>query len=258
MSVLPVESVHRHRSGRGPAVVMLHCLGVDHRLWDDAAAALEGSFSVLRYDLPGHHETPVPDASYRIEDVSAQLGELLDAEGIASASIVGISMGGLVAQHFAATNPERTEKVVLCDTTPRYTEAGRKNWAQRAATARTQGVAAMTDALLNVWFTPAFVAANPPAVRYVRDCFARVSGEGYAKACEALAAADLRMLLPQIEAPTLIVCGDEDVPDFLLAAQSFVRVLPDARLVWLSPARHASPLEQSQKFVEALEAFLRS
>jgi 3-oxoadipate enol-lactonase len=257
MSALPVESVRRHRSGRGPAIVMLHCLGVDHRLWDDAVAALEGSFSVLRYDLPGHHETPVPDEPYTIEDVSAQLGGLLDAEGIASASIVGISMGGLVAQHFAATNPQRTDKLVLCDTTPRYTEASRANWAKRAATARTHGVAAMTDALLKVWFTPAFVEADPPAVRYVRECFAAVSGEGYAKACEALAAADLRMLLADIEAPTLVVCGDEDVPDFLLAAQSFVRVIPDARLAWLSPARHASPLEQSEKFIEALGAFLR-
>jgi 3-oxoadipate enol-lactonase len=257
MSALPVESVRRHRSGRGPAVVMLHCLGVDHKLWDTAVGALESSFSILRYDLPGHHESPVPDAAYSIEDVSRQLSDVLDAEGIERASVVGISMGGLVAQHFAATNPERTDKVVLCDTTPRYSEASRANWARRAATARAQGVASMTDSLLDVWFTSGFVAADPPAVRYVRDCFARVSGEGYAKACEALAEADLRMLLPDIEAPTLVVCGTEDVPDFLLAAQSFVRVIPNAQLAWLSPARHASPLEQPDQFIEALGTFLR-
>ncbi|HET9904589.1 MAG TPA: alpha/beta fold hydrolase [Xanthobacteraceae bacterium] len=257
MRLLPVEGVRRHRSGRGPVVVMLHCLGVDHRLWDAAAAALDGSYSILRYDLPGHHESPVPGEPYTIEDVSQQLAAVLDAERIARASIVGISMGGLVAQHFAATNPARTEKLVLCDTTPRYTEAARANWARRAETARNKGVAAMTDALLDVWFTPDFVKANPPAVRYVRECFARVSGEGYAKACEALARADLRALLPDIAAPTLVVCGTEDVPDFLLAAQSFVRVIPDARLAWLAPARHASPLEQPEQFIEALGTFLR-
>jgi 3-oxoadipate enol-lactonase len=167
-------------------------------------------------------------------------------------------MGGLVAQHFAASNPERAEKVVLCDTTPRYSEASRANWAARAATARSAGVAVMTDALLSVWFSSGFVAADPPAVRYVRACFAAVSGEGYAKACEALAAADLRMLLPEIVAPTLVVCGTQDVPDFLLAAQSFVRVIPHAQLAWLSPARHASPLEQPEQFIEALDAFLRA
>lgn len=257
MTHLPIETVRRHRSGRGPVVVMLHCLGVDHRLWDAAVSALEGSYSVLRYDLPGHHETPLAEGGYTIEDVSRQLGHLLDAENVERACIVGISMGGLVAQHFAATNPERADRVVLCDTTPRYTEAARANWAQRAATARSQGVAAMTDMLLDIWFTAAFVAADPPPVRYVRERFASVSGEGYAMACEALAQADLRPILANIKARTLVVCGTEDVPDFLLAAESFVQMIPQAQLAWLSPARHASPLEQPEQFIEALSAFLR-
>jgi 3-oxoadipate enol-lactonase len=64
-------------------------------------------------------------------------------------------------------------------------------WGERAATARSKGVSVMTGPLLDIWFTSPFVAKNPPAVRYVRDCFARTSGEGYALACEALAAADL-------------------------------------------------------------------
>ena len=77
------------------------------------------------------------------------------------------------------------------------------------------------------------------------------------KACEALAAADLRPLLPQIKARTLVVCGNEDVPDFLEAARLLEREIAGARLVWLSPARHASPLEQPEQFVEQLGAFLR-
>ena len=257
MSVLSAQSVRRHRSGRGPAVVMLHCLGVDHRIWDHAAQALQGTHTVLRYDLPGHHESPLPDAAYTIEDCSAQLVEVLDAEGIEQASVVGISMGGLIAQHFAATQPQRTDRIVLCDTTPRYTEASRENWGRRAATARSAGVASMTEQLLQVWFMPDFVAADAPPVRYVRERFSCVSGEGYAKACEALAAADLRHLLPDIEAPTLVVAGTEDVPDFLLAAQSFVRVIPDARLAWLSPGRHAAPAQQPEQFADALVPFLR-
>jgi 3-oxoadipate enol-lactonase len=256
MTHLPIAGIRRHREGRGPAVVMLHCLGVDHRLWDHAAAALSPDHCVIRYDFPGHHESAVPDAGYTIEDLSAQLGEILDAERVERATLVGISLGGLVAQHFAATEPARVERLVLADTTPRYTEVAQRRWAERAATARSAGVASMTEALLGVWFTPDFVAAGGPAVTYVRDCFARVSGEGYAKACEALAGADLRMLLADIEAPTLIVCGDEDVPDFLLAARAFARIIEGARIAWLSPARHAAPLQQPEKFAEALREFL--
>jgi 3-oxoadipate enol-lactonase len=256
MTALPIADIRRHREGSGPAVVMLHCLGVDHRLWDHAAAALAADHCVLRYDFPGHHESPAPDGAYTIEDLSAQLAAILDAEKIETASLVGISLGGLVAQHFAATHPDRVERLVLADTTPRYTEETQRRWAVRAATARADGVAAMTDALLDVWFTPDFVAADAPAVRYVRDCFARVSGEGYAKACEALAAADLRMLLADIEAPTLIVCGNEDVPEFLLAARAFVRIIDGAELAWLAPARHAAPLQQPDEFARVLREFL--
>ncbi|MCC7348598.1 MAG: alpha/beta fold hydrolase [Variibacter sp.] len=256
MSRLPIDAVRRHRGGQGPVVVMLHCLGVDHRVWDHAAASLEAYRTVLRYDFAGHHEAPLPAGPYGIEDLSDQLARVLDAENIEKAAVVGISLGGLVAQHFAATHPERTEAVVLCDTTPRYTDASRQGWAERAATARTKGVTAMVDRLLDIWFTPAFVARNPPAVRYVRDCFAKVSGEGYALACEALAVADLRPLLARIKAPTLVVCGDEDVPDFQAAARFLAHEIAHARLVWLSPARHASPLEQPEEFAAALRTFL--
>lgn len=248
--------IRLHRSGRGPALVLLHCLGVDHRVWDDTAAALAATHEVIRYDFPGHGETPVPAGSYSIEDLSAQLAGLLDAAGIGRAAIGGISLGGLVAQHFAASHPDRTERLILVDTTPRYSDMLRGMWAQRAATARSQGVAAMTAPLLDIWFTPDFVRKDPPPVRYVRDCFARASGEGYALACEALAAADLRALAPRIAAPTLVVCGTEDIPEFIDAAKWLGQEIRGAQLHWLSPARHASILEQPEAFIRLCRDFL--
>jgi pimeloyl-ACP methyl ester carboxylesterase len=114
----------------------------------------------------------------------------------------------------------------------------------------------MTEPLLEIWFTPDFIKSDPPAVRYVRDCFATTSGEGYALACEALAAADLRPLVPRIHAPTLVVCGTEDIPEFIAAARWFEHEIADARLAWLSPARHASILEQPHAFAALCEEFL--
>jgi 3-oxoadipate enol-lactonase len=253
---LSVEGVRVHRTGQGPAIVLLHCLGVDHALWDETVAALSANHLMLRYDFAGHHESPVPNGTYTIEDLTEQLAGILDAQGIERASVIGISLGGLVAQCFAANHPDRTDRLVLCDTTARYTDAARKGWGERAAVAREKGATALLDTLLTVWFTPDLVAGNPPAVQYVRDRFANVSGEGYAKACEALAAADLRPLLARIKAPTLVVCGDQDVPDFLVAARDLETAIGNARLQWLKPARHASPLEQPQQFVAALREFL--
>ncbi len=185
-----------HRIGSGPPLVLLHCLGVDHALWDIAAEGLDDQFELIRYDFPGHGTSSVPQHSYTIEDLAGQLASLLDRENLGIAHIAGISLGGLVAQCFAARNPNRVDKLLLIDTTPRYTDQMRAAWHERANVARTQGVGAMTDHLLDVWFTSDAIAANGPSMRYVREQFAKCSGEGYALACEALAGADLRSCLP--------------------------------------------------------------
>lgn len=256
MTSLSAAAIRTHRSGSGPVVVLLHCLGVDRSLWDFTVARLGNWFTLLTYDLPGHGESAVPAGPYRIEDLSAQLGALLARESVDRAHVIGISLGGLVAQHFAATAPGRIDRLVLVDTTPRYTEEMRQMWAQRAAAARSDGTAALLDDILKIWFTPEFVAQNGPAVRYVRAAFARTSGEGYALACEALAAADLRPLAPHIAAPTLVLCGDWDIPSFIDAALWLATHIRTARLEWLASARHASVLERPDAFVRLVEGFL--
>ena len=250
------ERLQVHRSGSGPPLVLLHCLGVDHGLWDIAAAGLGERCTLISYDFPGHGTTPVPASAYGIEDLSRQLADVFAREGLAKAHVAGISLGGLVAQHFAATHPERVDRLVLIDTTPRYDDAARQMWGERARAARGAGVAALTDSLLQIWFTADFVAQDPPAVRYVRECFAAASGEGYARACEALAAADLRPLAARIAAPTLVICGSEELPAFREAADWLQRTIANAELALLSPARHASVLQQPLAFVQRVAAFL--
>lgn len=244
------------RMGAGPPLVLLHCLGVDHRVWGPALSDLTDRLELIAYDLPGHGGSPVPDRAYTVEDLADQLAELAEHAGLGRFHLAGISLGGLIGQAFAARYPERVERLILVDTTPRYTDELRAMWAERAHTARTAGVAAMTDALLRIWFTPELLATDPPAVAYVRDCFARASGAGYALACEALAAADLSPLLGAIRAPTLVVCGDRDIPSFRDAARQMATAIPDARLAWLGPAAHASILEQPAAFNGLVREFL--
>jgi 3-oxoadipate enol-lactonase len=253
---LAPTAIRLHRTGSGPALVLLHCLGADHRLWEIAAEGLAREFTLLTYDLPGHGEAPVPAGPYDFADLSAQLGAALERAGIPRAHIAGISLGGLVAQHFAATQPDRVDRLVLIDTVPRHTEALQRGWRERAAAARSHGVASFIGALLRLWFNDAFIAADPPAVRYARETLARCPSEGYALACEALAVADLAPLVPQIRAPTLVVCGEQDVPTFRAAARWLVDNIRGARGAWLTAARHCSVLEQPEAFRGVLRAFL--
>jgi 3-oxoadipate enol-lactonase len=251
------EPAQMLREGSGPPLVLLHCLGVDHHFWD-FAAPLASEFTLYRYDLPGHGTSATPLAGYRIADLSAQLAELLQVHQIGRVHLAGISLGGLIAQHFAATRPERVDRLILIDTTPRYTDEMRAMWAERAAGARQSGSASLIDGLLKIWFTTAAIERNDPDVQYVRSTISKCSGEGYALACEALASADLRDLSAQIKAPTLVMCGDDDIPSFLDAARLLSSRIPRATLSWVSHARHASVLEQPDIGMQLIGEFLRA
>jgi 3-oxoadipate enol-lactonase len=245
------------REGNGKPLMLLHCLGVDHRFWD-LARPLGADFTLYRYDLPGHGSSVVPNGAYTIADLSDQLAALMEKHGVARAHVAGISLGGLIAQHFAASHPGRVSRLILIDTTPRYTEEMRAMWAERAATARTKGVAVMVDALLKIWFSGSALANETDGVRYVRAALTRCSGEGYALACEALAQADLRELAPRIRAPALVICGDDDIPSFLDAAHWLAGNIRAAELAWIAGARHASVLEKPDAAVRLMRDFLRS
>jgi 3-oxoadipate enol-lactonase len=251
------EPVRMVRQGSGPPLVLLHCLGVDHRFWD-FAKPLAAEFTLYRYDLPGHGRAATPSAGYGIADLSEQLAALLTEHNTGRVHLAGVSLGGLIAQHFAATHPEQVDRLVLIDTTPRYTDEMRSMWAERAAGARQAGPASLIEGLLKIWFTPAAIARNGADVQYVRATISKCSGEGYALACEALAATDLRSLSAKIKAPTLVICGEDDIPSFLDAARLLASTIGGARLSWIPEARHASVLEQPDAGLKLIREFLKA
>ena len=244
------------REGRGEPLVLLHCLGVDHRFWD-FARPLASDFTLYRYDLPGHGTSAVPDAPYSIEDLADQLDAVLRAEKLERINLAGISLGGLIVQCLAARHPDRVARAILADTTPRYTDEMRAMWAERAATARTAGTKALIEGLLKIWFSAGAIERNAPGVAYVRATLAQCSGEGYALACEALAGADLRDQAARITSPTLVICGDDDIPSFHDAARWLAANIPGAHLSWIAGTRHASVLEKPDQALALMRAFLQ-
>jgi 3-oxoadipate enol-lactonase len=250
---LPVPVLHR--TGNGPPVLLLHPLGVDRSFWDDVVAALAG-FEVLTYDFPGHGTTPAPAQSYTIDDLAAQARSLLAGAGHARVDVVGVSLGGLVAQRLAADAPDLVRRLVVVDAVAVYPEPLREMWRDRAARAPVEGMEPFVDPTLTLWFTGDRLAEGGPVVQSVRRALLATDPRGYALACRALDQADVTDALDRIVAPTLVVCGEDDAPPFTAAANDLAARLPGARLVWLAPARHAGVLEQPEQFRAALVEFL--
>jgi len=256
MARLDPDSVVMHSAGEGAPLLLLHCLGVDRHFWD-FTGELADEFRCLSFDLPGHGGTPLPTGAYGIDTLADLCADLLNREGVTRAHVAGISLGGLIAQRLAAAYPGMVDRLVLIDTTPRYTDELRKMWAVRAKGAREGGVNSLIDGLLPIWFTSKAIAEETAAVRYVRDTLAGCPAEGYALACEALAAADLREDAKRIAAATMVVCGDEDIPSFIDAARWLAKNIPDAHSAWIARARHASVLERPKEALRLMGDFLR-
>ena len=244
-----------HSTGQGTPVLLLHPLGVDRSFWDGVVSALDG-FELLTYDFPGHGGTPVPAEPYTIEDLAEQARRLLTDAGHARVDVVGVSLGGLVAQRLAADAPDLVGRLVVVDAVAVYPEPMREMWRDRAARAPVEGVEPFLGPTLALWFTADRLAAGGPVVESARRAFLAGDGNGYALACRALERADLTGVLERITAPTLVVCGEDDAPPFVAAAKDLGARLPDARVAWLGPARHAGVLEQAEQFRAALVGFL--
>ncbi len=247
--------IRLHRRGRGEPLVLLHCLGMSWRFWD-VLEPLTDRFELIAYSFPGHHDTPLPGHQYGVPELSRQLHEVLLREGLPQVHLMGISLGGSVAMHFAGTHPGMVEKLVLADCTPRYDDESRANWPKRAEAARRNGVASLVPMLLQIWFSPRSLADDGPNVRFVRETLAACSGEGYALACEALATVDAREEAKRIGAPTLILYGSEERQSFKDAAAWMHESIRGSRVEVVPMAGHASVRERPEHVVGVLRDFL--
>jgi 3-oxoadipate enol-lactonase len=236
--------------GTGPALVLSASLGTTLAMWEPQVPALARRFRVVRYDRRGHGRSPVPPGPYRIDDLGRDVLALLDQLELERVSFCGLSIGGAVGMWLAAEAPERIERLVLCCTRPAFPPP--EQWAERAAAVRAGGVAAVAEAVLGRWFTPAFAAERPDVVRRFRTMLVETPAEGYAACCEAIGALDLQPRLGEIVAPTLVLTGELDPVVPPESGASLAAAIPGARHVVIREAAHIANAEQPEAFTAAL------
>ena len=242
--------------GKGRPLVLINPLGLDHRLWDYCVGDLAEHRTLITFDLPGHGLSPVPDNNYSIEDISKNLLESLRLADIDKADFLGLSIGGMILQHFASVNASMVEKLILVDTTFKYSKDWQLNWTERARISREEGLENMLEKLLEAFFTEDYLRKGSEDIDYCRDVISKMSGEGYALACEALSRCNLEKSASAITSQTLILCGDQDNDLFKDATLWLSQNIPHSQYEWLAPAQHLSPLERRVEFLKIVRKFL--
>jgi 3-oxoadipate enol-lactonase len=190
-----------------------------------------------------------------ISDHAEDLAGLLAQLKINTAIVIGISVGGMIAQSFAAQYPDKVRLLVLCDTG--LTIGTPEGWNERIAAIKEGGMVSMADAILQRWFAPDFARMRPADYRGYMNMLVRMPVEGYIATCEAIRDANLVENARKVEARALVLGGDLDVatpPDVLgeLAA-----TLPHARIELISGAAHLPCIEQPGIMAANIDWFLQ-
>ena len=242
---LPYELAHDpvQVGPRDEVVVLLGPIGADRSTWATQVGALsERGLTALALDLRGHGQSPKPQGPYTMEALAEDVQTTLDGLGIPSAHLVGLSMGGAVAQQLAITAPARVTTLTLISTSARFGEP--ETWLRRAAAVRAEGTAMIADALEGRWLSPSYCAQHPAVLAGLRTMVLNADREGYAACAEALARWDARAQLDKISAPTLVIGGADDPSTTPAALRDLASAIPGARHVTVD-GRHLVNVERA-------------
>ncbi|MEU2947561.1 alpha/beta fold hydrolase [Nocardiopsis alba] len=239
--------------GAGEPLLLIHGQSLDHEMWEGVYTDLAEHHRVVRMDLRGTGGSDAPvDGPYSMELLAGDALAVLDDLGIDRAHVYGFSMGGKVAQTLAASAPERIGALVLGSTAP-----GGDNEVERphhaSVALRKANTEEGRDLIAHLFYTPEWADSHPETVARILP---RNPLRAQRRHYEASLKHDGWDRLPLIQAPTLVVHGEDDELTPVANAELLAERIPDARTLILPAARHGYPHEAAPKATEAVVDFL--
>jgi 3-oxoadipate enol-lactonase len=248
--------IHYRVEGSGPWVTLSHALTTNLSMWDGLATALKERYTVLRYDTRGHGATSAPAGAYSFGQLAGDALGLLDVLGVERTDFIGLSMGGMIAQHVALAAPQRIGKLVIASSSSRMAPEMSTVWQQRIDQAQAQGVASLAPATLERWFTEPYRASHPEVMQYIAGLIAATPTAGYVGCAEAIRTLNTTARLKELNAPTLVLVGADDPGTPPALSKIIARAIPGARLEIIPSASHLCNIEQEAAFNRLIGEFI--
>lgn len=247
-----IDCTEPWRSGPPPAV-LLHGLGTDRRLWLYQVPAFCGRVPTLLVDLRGHGRSSAPAGEWTVADMARDVVRLLRYLGAEKAHLVGLSLGGMVAQQFALDYPYATASLVLADTIAGAPPDGRPLLRDAQAFIEGHSMRQVAEARIPTAFSE---TVDPVMRGHLVEQVALDDKAAYERAARAAFSFDVRERLGEIAAPTLVVVGEADRTFPIAWMEDLAGRIRGARLARLAGAGHISNMERPQEFNRAVLDFL--
>ncbi len=239
--------------GKGPLLVFVHGLGGSTNTWYPQSQVLKRDLRLVAYDLPGSGRTPLRD-DVTIDSLVADLHDVVEQAGGGRVHLAGHSLGTIICQHYAARYGDTVASLALIGSFPEPPEPARKALRDRAAKVRAEGMVAIADTIVAAGTSDDTKVNQPAAAAYVRESIMAQPAEGYARACEALAALN-RADLSALRCPVLLLTGDQDrtaPPD---TGAALAGTIPGAELRILDGCGHWATIERAKQVNYAMTVF---
>jgi len=250
-----------YAQGKGTPLLFVHGFPLTHAMWQPQIDAFNKKYRVIVPDLRGFGESTVTNGTVSMEEMSDDLHGILHGVWVDKPVVFcGLSMGGYIAWQFFRKYRGQLRALILCDTraapdTP-AAAAGRQTL---AATVLAQGSQAASDFVLPKLMSAKTTERWPDLVANVQSMVLRNKPAGIAAALRGMAERpDCTELLPQIDVPTLLICGQDDQVTPPAEMQQMADAIPHAQFVQIPNAGHLSPLENPDAVNGAIERFLIS
>jgi 3-oxoadipate enol-lactonase len=247
-------TINYEQEGVGSDLVLLHGLGADLHIWDADVPVFARYHRVLRCDVRGFGASDKPPGPYSPQLFARDLSDLLRACDVRAAHVLGISMGGVIAQRFGLDYTGQLRSLVLVSTSSEIAAPATAAWRWLADMVERDGFdAGSADA--SRAFSAAFAAQHPDVVAEVGRRNAASDPHAYAAAARAMSDYNWTAELSSVGTPTLILQGLEDQLTPPGGSVKMSRKLPHARLLMVAGAGHSLPLEEPAVFRVAVLAF---
>lgn len=207
---MKLHYVEYGRDNGGTPIVFLGSIASNTNMWLEQLDHLCDTFHVIALDHRGHGLSPDPEVepyATTIDDLATDVLTTLDSLGVGSFHVVGLSLGGSLAQYLAATSGRVERAAFLC--TGSYF-GGPEKWNPRSDLTRAEGMAPMLEGVVGLWVSHDYQRTNPATTDWYRAMILSTRGVGYASCADALAGWDFRDRLGEITVPVLTLAGAED------------------------------------------------
>jgi 3-oxoadipate enol-lactonase len=248
------NTLHYVSYGEGPPVVFVHGLGGSSNIWHGVMQAMKQHHHCIAVDLRGHGRSQ-GRGKFSVEGWAKDLQKLIRHLELPAVTLVGHSMGTLIAQHLAQTSPETCDQLVLVGGISYFQPPTADAYRERADLVEAEGLDPLVDAWLEGAVSPQSHATRSGMVGLLRELFLRNEPAAYAKSCRALATAP-RIRRDEIGQPTLIVTGAHDRSTPLAMAEELKASIPVSRVKVLPDVGHWSPLESPGGIAASILEFL--